>query len=196
MPKCQPPREEELHQLKKFFQNEGRLCVLTGAGISTESGIPDYRSKGVGLYATSDRRPVLYKDFVEKEHIRRRYWARNYIGWPRFSAFQPNATHRTLKTLENEGLVSCVVTQNVDRLHTKAGSQNVIELHGTAFVVMCLGCDTKISRLDFQKVLQELNPIVTAETREIRPDGDVELTQVSRVLRCLHYRLSYYDCAI
>lgn len=178
VPKYRPPKEEELDSLKHFFCNQRRLCVLTGAGISTESGIPDYRSKGVGLYATSDRRPVLYKDFVENERIRRRYWARNYVGWPRFSSFQPNIVHRTLKMLEDAGNVGSVVTQNVDRLHTKAGSQNVIELHGTAFTVMCLGCEAKINRSDFQDTLRDLNPSMIVQTQEIRPDGDVELSQV------------------
>lgn len=83
VPNYKPPEPEELTKLLSFIQNSGRLCVLTGAGVSTESGIPDYRSQGVGLYATSNKRPVLYQDFKNKEHIRRRYWARNYIGWPR-----------------------------------------------------------------------------------------------------------------
>ena len=84
VPKCNPVRAEELQQLKEYLELSGRMCVLTGAGISTESGIPDYRSEGVGLFATSDRRPVSYRDFCSSDKIRKRYWARNYIGWPRY----------------------------------------------------------------------------------------------------------------
>ncbi|KAK0167133.1 hypothetical protein PV327_004570 [Microctonus hyperodae] len=177
VPKHIPPNPDDLNRFQHFLENSGLLCVLTGAGISTESGIPDYRSEGVGLYATSNRRPVLYQDFRSKEHIRRRYWARNYIGWPRFSNFQPNNIHKVLKYLEDSNRVSCIVTQNVDGLHSKAGSRNIIELHGTAHTVMCLSCDERISRHDFQKVLNELNPTVNAVSQEIRPDGDVELTE-------------------
>ncbi|XP_033210840.1 NAD-dependent protein deacylase Sirt4-like [Belonocnema kinseyi] len=177
VPKCNPARAEELEQLKEYLKFSARMCVLTGAGISTESGIPDYRSEGVGLFATSDRRPVSYKDFCGSDKVRTRYWARNYIGWPRFSSFEPNVTHKLLKKLEDIGRVSCIVTQNVESLHVKAGSQNIIELHGTAFRVMCLNCDQKISRYSFQEILDELNPSITSFDETIRPDGDVELSQ-------------------
>ncbi|XP_034934634.1 NAD-dependent protein deacylase Sirt4 [Chelonus insularis] len=177
VPKYQPPKPSDLTKLEQFIENQGKLCVITGAGVSTESGIPDYRSEGVGLYATSNRRPVLYQDFRKHDYVRRRYWARNYVGWPRFSNFQPNFTHKIISHLEEVGQVSCIVTQNVDGLHSKAGSRNVIELHGTAYTVMCLNCDQKISRHTFQKTLDNLNPSVTAVTKEIRPDGDVELSE-------------------
>lgn len=84
VPKCKPVRKDEVAKLKEFIDEHSRLCVLTGAGISTESGIPDYRSAIVGLYARSNHTPILYKDFCNNEAIRKRYWARNYIGWPRF----------------------------------------------------------------------------------------------------------------
>ncbi|XP_014607200.1 PREDICTED: NAD-dependent protein deacylase Sirt4 [Polistes canadensis] len=177
VPVCNPVEEEDVLQLQNFIENNNNICVLTGAGVSTESGIPDYRSAGVGIYAKSSRRPVLYKDFCSNEFIRKRYWARNYVGWPRFSTFQPNDTHKTLKNLEEIGKVSCVVTQNVDNLHTKAGNRNVIELHGTAFRVMCLNCDHKIERANFQNILKELNPLLNSHIEMIRPDGDVDLTQ-------------------
>lgn len=177
VPICNPVEEEDVLQLKNFIENNNNICVLTGAGVSTESGIPDYRSAGVGIYARSSRRPVLYKDFCSNEFIRKRYWARNYVGWPRFSTFQPNDTHKILKNLEEIGKVSCVVTQNVDNLHTKAGNRNVIELHGTAFRVMCLNCDHKIERGNFQNILEELNPLLNSHIEMIRPDGDVDLTQ-------------------
>lgn len=83
VPKCEPAKPEEVNLLKQFIDNCGKICVITGAGISTESGIPDYRSEGVGLFATSDRRPVKYQDFCKSDATRRRYWARNYAAWPR-----------------------------------------------------------------------------------------------------------------
>lgn len=87
VPVSNPVRQEDILQLRNFIENNNEICVLTGAGVSTESGIPDYRSAGVGIYARSSRRPVLYKDFCSNEYIRRRYWARNYVGWPRFELF-------------------------------------------------------------------------------------------------------------
>ncbi|XP_076643981.1 NAD-dependent protein deacylase Sirt4 isoform X2 [Halictus rubicundus] len=153
------------------------MCILTGAGISTESGMPDYRSENVGLYARSNRKPVLYKDFCASDDIRKRYWARNYIGWPRFSSLQPNETHKVLKKLEDAQKVRSIVTQNVDNLHGKAGSRRVIELHGTAFRVMCLKCDHKICRYYLQEILDSLNPNMTATSQMIRPDGDVDISQ-------------------
>ncbi|XP_069698982.1 NAD-dependent protein deacylase Sirt4 [Periplaneta americana] len=178
VPKYNPVHDEDIERLNNFINFSKKLLILTGAGISTESGIPDYRSQGVGLYARSSNRPVQYQDFVKKEHIRKRYWARNYVGWPRFSSFRPNSTHTMVRDLEvTYGRVSCVVTQNVDRLHNKAGSQNVIELHGTAFNVMCLGCDNKIDRQHLQSLLEERNPHIKATSTMIRPDGDVDISQ-------------------
>ncbi|XP_011056948.1 PREDICTED: NAD-dependent protein deacetylase Sirt4-like [Acromyrmex echinatior] len=177
VPKCYPASTEDVMRLKEFVDRHHHLCVLTGAGISTESGIPDYRSAEVGLYARSNRKPILYKEFCDSEAIRKRYWARNYIGWPRFSSLKPNITHEILKHLEYIGKVGCIVTQNVDNLHLKAGSKKVIELHGTAFRVMCLNCDHKISRHELQRVFQKFNPSMIATTQMIRPDGDVELSQ-------------------
>lgn len=177
VPKCDPTKIEDVIRLKEFIDKHHRLCILTGAGISTESGIPDYRSAEVGLYARSNHKPVLYKEFCNSEAIRRRYWARNYIGWPRFSSLKPNITHKILKNLEYVGKVGCIITQNVDNLHSKAGSKEVIELHGTAFRVMCLNCDHKICRYELQEVFQKLNPSMVAITQMIRPDGDVELSQ-------------------
>nr|CAD7576020.1 unnamed protein product [Timema californicum] len=178
VPKHNPADEAEIEKLKHFLKCRENICVLTGAGISTESGIPDYRSEEVGLYARNTNKPVQYQDFVRSDQVRKRYWARNYIGWPRFSSFRPNQTHLALYQLEVPlKRVSCVITQNVDRLHHKAGSRNVLELHGTAFHVMCLGCDNRIYRNDFQTALAKLNPNMTIVSKTIRPDGDVELSQ-------------------
>ncbi|XP_020278661.1 NAD-dependent protein deacylase Sirt4 [Pseudomyrmex gracilis] len=177
VPKCNPTRTEDVIKLKEFIDRNNRLCVLTGAGISTESGIPDYRSEEVGLYARSNHKPVFYQEFCRSEASRKRYWARNYVGWPRFSSLKPNVTHKILKELEDIGKIRCFITQNVDNLHSKAGSKNVIELHGTSFRVMCLNCDHKICRYELQQIFQKLNPSMTATTQMIRPDGDVELLQ-------------------
>lgn len=156
---------------------------VIGAGISTESGIPDYRSADVGLYARSKNRPVIFQQFINNSEIRVRYWARNYVGWPRFSSMLPNYAHTFLKHLEDKKKVIHVITQNVDNLHTKAGSKNVLELHGTAYVVHCLKCDYSINRHQFQDVLSSLNPHVSiTELYSVRPDGDVELTPVRKKL--------------
>ena len=177
VPKCEPVEDRDLLMLKGFINSHSNMCILTGAGVSTESGIPDYRSEGVGLYARSNRRPVLYKDFCNSAEIRRRYWARNYIGWPRFSSVKANSVHEILKKLEDHNKIRCIVTQNVDNLHTKAGSKKVIELHGTAFKVMCLSCNERICRYQLQEILDRMNPNMTGTSEMIRPDGDVDILQ-------------------
>ncbi|KAB0791766.1 hypothetical protein PPYR_03566 [Photinus pyralis] len=178
VPKHHPPSRSDVQTFKNFIDITQKLLVLTGAGISTESGIPDYRSEGVGLYARSNHKPVQYKQFLDSEEVRRRYWARNYVGWERFSKAQPNFAHDWLKEWEvDRGRVGAVVTQNVDGLHGKAGSANVIELHGTAYKVICLSCNESYSRHSVQRTIQELNPGMHEATTMIRPDGDVEISQ-------------------
>ncbi|XP_076294132.1 NAD-dependent protein deacylase Sirt4 isoform X1 [Lasioglossum baleicum] len=177
VPTCESVKDSDIMRLKEFIDSHNNMCILTGAGISTESGIPDYRSENVGLYARSNRRPVLYKDFCASDDIRKRYWARNYVGWPRFSSLKPNETHKILNKLEDAQKVRSIITQNVDNLHSKAGSRRVIELHGTAFRVMCLKCDQKICRYYLQEILDSLNPNMTATSQLIRPDGDVDISQ-------------------
>lgn len=155
----------------------------SGAGISTESGIPDYRSAGVGLYARSKNRPVIYQQFINNPEVRIRYWARNYVGWPRFSSMLPNYAHTFLKKLEDKNKLINIITQNVDNLHTKAGSKKVLELHGTAYIVHCLNCDYSIDRHKFQNVLSNFNPQVSImEPYSVRPDSDVEITPVSKII--------------
>ena len=124
--------KEDLHKLSDFIAKSSRLFVLTGAGVSTESGIRDYRSEGIGLYAISDQRPILHNDFLKKPIRRHRYWARNFAGWPIFSSKKPNGTHLSLAEMERRGKCHWLVTQNVDGLHTKAGSLGVTELHGSS----------------------------------------------------------------
>lgn len=177
VPKHTPCQDWALNQMQEFIDSTSKLFVLTGAGISTESGIPDYRSEGVGLYATSTRRPVQYVHFMRSSKARQSYWARNYIGWPRFSSFKPNISHLTLAEWERRGKVHCIVTQNVDNLHQKAGSRRVHELHGTAFSVICTTCSQTVTRHSFQTRLREDNQHMSAHSLEIRPDGDVELTE-------------------
>ncbi|XP_063929946.1 NAD-dependent protein deacylase Sirt4 [Zophobas morio] len=177
IPKHCPVVQNDVQSLRDFVKNSERILVVTGAGISTESGIPDYRSEAVGLYARSNHKPVQYSDFLKSATVRQRYWARNYIGWPKFSQTQPNITHYILHLLEEIGKVLCVVTQNVDRLHTKARSQNVVELHGAAFRVICLNCGEFYNRHYIQEKLKRLNPKLEVTSDMVRPDGDVEILQ-------------------
>uniref|UniRef100_A0A336LMW1 NAD-dependent protein deacylase n=1 Tax=Culicoides sonorensis TaxID=179676 RepID=A0A336LMW1_CULSO len=180
VPKHAPPTENEIKTLENFLMDKPNTLVLTGAGISTESGIPDYRSEGVGLYARSNHKPVQHQDFVKNAEVRRRYWARNFIGWDSFSRKEPNAVHYSLARFEREARISGIVTQNVDRLHTKAGSKNVTELHGSGYEVGCLSCDYQIDRHDFQTILKQRNPDVSTPeviSNMVRPDGDVDIPQ-------------------
>lgn len=119
-----------LEQLQAFVSQSSRLFVISGAGLSTESGIPDYRSEGVGLYARTNRRPMQHFEFMRSARARQRYWARSYVGWPQFSSHLPNSSHYALRDLEAKGKVHWLVTQNVDALHSKAGQQKLTELHG------------------------------------------------------------------
>ncbi|RUS82353.1 hypothetical protein EGW08_009868, partial [Elysia chlorotica] len=178
IPECNEPSDTDLARLREFLDTHQRLFVLTGAGLSTESGIPDYRSEGVGLYATSPNRPVQYIDFLKNDAIRQRYWARNYMGWPRFSSFQPNRCHYVLSDWERKGRIHWLVTQNVDALHFKAGSRRVTELHGSTHRVLCLSCSYRTTRHAFQAAIDAANQGWSVEAKQIladRPDGDVDL---------------------
>lgn len=175
VPVCGDLSTKDLHKLQHFINTHNKLFVLTGAGISTESGIPDYRSEGVGLYATSNNRPVTYSDFLKNPSVRQRYWARNFVGWPKFSSTQPNRSHYILSDWERKGRVHWLVTQNVDALHYKAGSQNVTELHGSAHRVHCLSCPFQVSRNEMQTMIHDLNPGWSVEAISVGPDGDVDI---------------------
>ncbi|KAL3271342.1 hypothetical protein HHI36_021830 [Cryptolaemus montrouzieri] len=177
VPKHQIVSDNDIKLLRNFIDNSQKILVLTGAGISTESGIPDYRSAEVGLYEKRNYKPIEHMQFCSSFKVRQRYWARNYIGWFNFSQCQPNATHFAIKNLEvNNKKVSTVVTQNVDNLHKKAGSKNVIELHGTAYRVICLSCKATYDRHYIQEKLKETNPNFEEITDMVRPDGDVEIS--------------------
>lgn len=149
-----------------------RWVALTGAGCSTESGIPDYRGEGTRARA---RTPVEYQTFRADPAVRRRYWARSALGWPRFGRASPNPAHHALAALERDHGLLGVITQNVDGLHQRAGSRNVIELHGALQGVRCLDCDARSSRDALQSRLLELNPGISAFGGESLPDGDAEL---------------------
>ena len=151
-----------------------RVAVLSGAGISTESGIPDYRGPETRRRA---RRPIQYQAFVTDPAMRARYWARSTIGWSRLAQAQPNAGHRALARLEAAGFVSGIITQNVDRLHQAAGSRRVVELHGALAEVGCLDCDAREARTALQHRLLDLNPGWSNRSATLAPDGDAELAR-------------------
>ncbi|XP_006890484.1 PREDICTED: NAD-dependent protein deacetylase sirtuin-4 [Elephantulus edwardii] len=177
VPPSPPVDPEKVKELQRFITLSRRVLVVTGAGISTESGIPDYRSEGVGLYARTDRRPIQHLDFVRSAPVRQRYWARNFVGWPRFSSHQPNPAHWALSHWERLGKLSWLVTQNVDALHTKAGSRRLTELHGCMHRVLCLTCGEQTTREVLQGRFEVLNPTWNAEAHGLAPDGDVFLTE-------------------
>jgi len=154
------------------FLRDGPCVVLTGAGCSTESGIPDYRGPD-GTLRT--RLPMRFQEFMADERARRRYWSRSVVGWPRFSAARPNAAHRALAALEAYGQVRGVLTQNVDGLHQAAGSRRVIDLHGRLDRVRCMGCDRAYPRERVQAWLADANPDFRAAATHIVPDGDAAL---------------------
>lgn len=149
-----------------------RVVALSGAGISTESGIPDYRGPETRRRATN---PIQYNAFAGDEAARRRYWSRSLVGWPRTAAARPNAGHRALARLEAAGCLRGVITQNVDSLHQAAGARRVVDLHGDLGTVRCLGCDGCTSRTAMQRRLRTANPDWHAEAARLTPDGDADL---------------------
>ncbi|HET7385853.1 MAG TPA: NAD-dependent protein deacetylase [Nocardioidaceae bacterium] len=148
------------------------LLALTGAGVSTDSGIPDYRGPG-----SPDRQPMTYGEFVSGPEPRQRYWARAHVGWGRMRAAEPNAGHHALARLETSGRVRMLVTQNVDGLHEAAGSRRICALHGRIADVVCLGCRRRTSRAMLHEQLMALNPgwVDAHSDAAVRPDGDVAL---------------------
>ncbi|MEU6238221.1 NAD-dependent protein deacetylase [Kitasatospora sp. NPDC047058] len=150
----------------------GGVAVLSGAGLSTESGIPDYRG------ATGRRRrhtPMTYQEFTASEAARRRYWARSHAGWRAIAEARPNAGHRAVERLRRAGRVSAVITQNVDGLHRAAGTVDAVELHGGLDRVVCLGCGHRSTRAELDRRLHDLNGASRGAQARVNPDGDVEL---------------------
>jgi len=158
--------------LEEFVDRHPRLFVLTGAGCSTNSGIPDYRDSHGNWKRTP---PVTYQAFMGDEATRQRYWARSLVGWRRFGRAQPNDAHRALARLEARGRCELLVTQNVDRLHQAAGSRQVIDLHGRLGLLRCMGCGAKIPRQEFQQALERSNADWLALDAADAPDGDADL---------------------
>jgi NAD+-dependent protein deacetylase sirtuin 4 len=148
-----------------------RFAALTGAGCSTESGIPDYRGQG----RAGPRNPIQHDAYLRRPEVRQRYWARATVGWVRFSGARPNAAHLALATLEREGALTGIITQNVDRLHHAAGSRRVVELHGALADVRCLGCAEVEPREVVHARLVAENPGWLARAAAPTPDGDAEL---------------------
>ena len=181
------PANQDPTEFASRLQRHRPLFVLTGAGVSTASGIPDYRD-AEGHW--KHRRPVQYADFVRSPSVRQRYWARSMIGWPRVANSLPNAAHQALNRLQRSGFVSRLVTQNVDGLHEKAGSREVIDLHGRLDTVVCLGCGERQARTILQKRLQSANQRYLHLSSTAAPDGDADLQPAQlglfQVLDCEH----------
>jgi NAD-dependent SIR2 family protein deacetylase len=158
--------------LQRFVAQHRRLFVLTGAGCSTDSGIPDYRDADGGWKRAQ---PVTYQAFMGEELTRKRYWARSLVGWRRFGKALPNATHHALARLERLGKLELLLTQNVDGLHQRAGNQNVVDLHGRLDTVRCMGCERRSPRHALQQALLALNPQWIELDASDAPDGDADL---------------------
>ena len=162
----------DARELARFIARAGRIAVVTGAGVSTASGIPDYRDRnGDWKHA----RPVQFADFMSKPEVRQRYWARSYAGWTRIANARPNRAHSALAALEAAGKVETLITQNVDGLHRRAGSRSVIDLHGRLQSVRCMDCGKRTSRARWQQRLAEANPSWHADADHFAPDGDARL---------------------
>ncbi|MFQ6329063.1 NAD-dependent protein deacetylase [Nocardia sp. CWNU-33] len=181
---AEPRLDADFDRLLELL-NGRRVAVLTGAGVSTDSGIPDYRGP-----TSPARNPMTYQQFVGDPVFRRRYWARNHIGWRAMDGSRPNSGHRALARLESMGVVTGLITQNVDLLHTKAGSRRVIDLHGAYARVRCLGCEALISRMTLAERLEAANPgfaaDATASGVEVAPDADAVIadTESFRMVDC------------
>lgn len=166
----------DLAPLENFFGQHRRLFILTGAGISTGSGIPDYRDTNGDW---KRQQPVQYQDFIQRSATRQRYWARSLIGWPWFRKAQPNSCHRALVGWERAGRIAHLVTQNVDRLHQQAGSRSVTDLHGRLDEVLCLDCGDRVPRSQIQDWLLEHNPHLAERSANPAPDGDADLDDLA-----------------
>lgn len=159
-------------ELREFFARHERIAVLTGAGCSTGSGIPDYRDESGNW---KHRQPMHFAEFTATAAARQRYWARSFAGWRRIAGARPNAAHTALARLEEHGRVTAVITQNVDGLHRRAGSNDVIDLHGVLDRVRCLDCAAVTRRDALQRRLEALNTSWRAAPAALAPDGDARL---------------------
>jgi len=174
-------------RIAAFLDRHPRTLVLTGAGLSTASGIPDYRDRD----GTRRGKPPIHgPDFRKSEAVQRRYWARSMIGWPVLAQARPNHGHRAIAGLERIGRIGSVLTQNVDGLHGQAGSHGVLELHGNIHTVVCLDCSALFPRAFVQGQLEDFNPHMAGANATPLPDGDasVEPTELAR------FRLPFCTC--
>eukprot|EP01080_Neovahlkampfia_damariscottae_P010003 gene10003-2322_t len=171
---------EDLDKLKEFITSKKPITVISGAGLSTESGIPDYRSPN-GSYSKGHR-PILFKEYISSEKNRKRYWARNMIGYRLFKVVKPNEGHHAIKHLQDKNIIKNIITQNVDELHQTSGSKNVINLHGSNHEIICLDCRKITSRKEYQERLEMHNEGFLNEHNiyEKRSDGDVELSETTK----------------
>ncbi|WP_434601206.1 NAD-dependent protein deacetylase [Pseudomonas sp. Z4-7] len=177
---------DPVEQLQEYLTGR-RFLVLTGAGISTPSGIPDYRdSDGV----RRGRQPMMYQEFLARPEARRRYWARAMLGWPRLRQARPNQAHEALAALQGQARISGLITQNVDALHDRAGSRDVIELHGSLHRVQCLDCGQPSERQQIQLLMEDQNPYLAGVDAVQAPDGDTLLDPAFearfQIPRCPH----------
>lgn len=162
----------QLERLAAFLRAHASVLVLTGAGMSTASGIPGYRDEdGV----RRGRQPVQGPEFRRSDAVRRRYWARSLVGWSTLAQAEPNAGHLALAQLEQGGYLGALVTQNVDGLHQRAGSKRLIELHGNIHAVVCLDCGGRHARAAIQQRLVRDNPVLAGASARPLPDGDAAL---------------------
>ncbi|MFC8302648.1 NAD-dependent protein deacetylase [Specibacter sp. NPDC057265] len=170
-----PPKEMAVVDSIAAMLKGRPVALLTGAGLSTDSGIPDYRGPG-----SAPRNPVTYQEFMNDAPLRRRYWARNHLGWAHMRQAAPNAGHYAVAALEQAGQLTGIITQNVDRLHESAGAREVVDLHGRFDQIVCMNCSTTYSRAFLAVVLEELNPgfldaVEAAGGVEAAPDADAAL---------------------
>ena len=172
--KTTPNELDEAESLSRFIRRHPRLTILSGAGCSTASGIPEYRDDDGNW---KHRQPMQFVDFVSDAKNRQRYWAQSFSGWQRISKAKPNPAHIAIARLEKKGHIQCVITQNVDNLHRKAGSKKVINLHGVLHRIRCLDCNTVQSRQNFQSSLRRENPDWDATVSAITPDGDARISR-------------------
>jgi NAD-dependent SIR2 family protein deacetylase len=163
---------DPLEKLSRELSHRKKIWILTGAGVSAPSGIPTYRDH-LGNWQRSQ--PVQHDDFVNKESARKRYWARSMAGWRGIHSARPNDAHRAITKLQQHGIVRQVVTQNVDRLHSAAGTSQVLDLHGRLDRVKCLDCGVRFGRNGFQGELETANPTLAVIAQQILPDGDAQV---------------------
>ena len=164
--------DQSLEPLKNFIHERENLLVVTGAGVSTGSGIGDYRDRD-GQWKRP--RPVSHQDFISSHYWRQRYWGRSQLGYPSFLQAAPNRAHRALARLECQGQLCGLVTQNVDRLHQQAGHQEVVDLHGRLDQVICMDCGVIVPRRDVQTWLEERNTQLQNQSFQPAPDGDADM---------------------